>query len=221
MKSYMAKLLSLLLVLVVVGSAVIPASAAGKVTYDGDARNFIFEPGSEYSPTDLFSDYKNVMPGDSLTQRVTVRNDASNEVKVKIYMRSLGAHEDSVEFLYQLRMTVRVVSDPETAYMFDAPADQTDGLTEWVLLGTLYSGGEVDLEVTLDVPIELGNEFQNAIGYLDWQFMVEEFPIEPDDPEPPKTGDDFNVIMFAALAAVSALAVVILLILGRRRKKEN
>lgn len=221
MKSYMTKLLSFVLVLALMAGAVIPASAAGKVTYDGDARNFIFEPGSDYSPTDLFSDYKNVMPGDSLTQRITVRNDASNEVKVKIYMRSLGAHEDSVEFLSQLHMTVRVVSDPETAYMFDAAADQTDGLTEWVLLGTLYSGGEVELEVKLDVPIELDNKFQHAIGYLDWQFMVEEFPIEPEDPEPPKTGDDFNVGWVIALTAVSGCALVILFLLGRRRKKEN
>lgn len=219
MRSYITKLLSLVLVLAVMASAVVPAAAAGKVTYEGDAHAFIFEPGSEHSPTDLFSDFKNVMPGDRLTQRITVKNDVSNEVKVKIYLRSLGALEESAEFLSKLHMTVRVVSDVETSYMFDASADQTAGLTDWVLLGTLYSGGEVELEVTLEVPLDLGDEFQNAIGYLDWEFMVEEFEIEPDDPEPPKTGDTANLWLYVGLMAVSLSAVILLLLLNKRKKE--
>lgn len=218
MRSYITKLLSLVLILAVMASAVVPAAAAGKVTYEGDAHEFIFEPGSAHSPTDLFSDFKNVMPGDRLTQRITVKNDASNEVKVKIYLRSLGAVEGSEEFLSKLHMTVRVVSDAETAYMFDASADQTAGLTDWVLLGTLYSGGEVELEVTLEVPLDLGDEFQNAIGYLDWQFMVEEFEIDPDDPEPPQTGDSANLWLYVGLMVLS-LSAVILLLLGKRKKE--
>ena len=45
---------------------------------------------------------KGVMPGDKLTQTVNVKNDASKDVEVKIYMRALGAHEGSEEFLSQL-----------------------------------------------------------------------------------------------------------------------
>ena len=216
----MKKILSLLVVLVLVLSMAVPAAAAGKVTYDGDAQDFIFEPGSEHSPTDLFDEFKNVMPGDKLTQRITVKNDASKEVKVKIYMRSLGAHEDSVEFLSKLHLTVAAVGAEETRYMFDAAANETDGLTDWVLLGTLYSGGEVELEVTLEIPLDLGNEFQHAIGYLDWQFMVEEFEIEPDDPEPPKTGDMAKPLLYAALM-VASLSAVVLLFLIKRKKETN
>jgi LPXTG-motif cell wall-anchored protein len=215
----MKKLITLAAACLLALSTVLPAHAAdGKVTYDGNAQKFIFEPGSEYSPTDLFPNFKDVMPGDTLTQKITVKNDASNKVKVKIYMRSLGAHEDSVEFLSQLGLKVQKSSENEMAYMFDAAADETAQLTDWVCLGTLYSGGEVNLDVTLSVPVELDNMFQNLIGYLDWEFMIEEFPIEPDDPQPPKTGDETNVGAWLAVMIGSGAMLIILLL---RRKKEQ
>ena len=216
----MKKVITLLTVLIIALSAVLPVYAAdGKVTYSGNAGNFVFEPGSEHSLTDLFPNFKGVMPGDTITQKITVKNDADNKVKVKIYMRSLGAHEDSIEFLSQLCLKIAKSEENEMAYMFDAAANGTAQLTDWVCLGMLYSGGEVNLDVTLDVPVELSNEYQNKIGYLDWEFMIEEFPIEPDDPKPPKTGDNTNIGLWFALM-MSSLAVLFVLLVWRKQDKE-
>lgn len=192
-------------------------AADGKVTYNGQAKQFIFEPGSEYSPTDLFPNFKDVMPGDSLTQKITVKNDVSHNVKVKIYMRSLGAHEESKEFLSQLGLRVRKSTDNEMAYMFDATADETAQLTDWVYLGTLYSGGEVNLDVILDVSVELDNEFQSKIGYLDWEFMIEEYPVEDSDPKPPQTGDETDMGIYLAVCGI-AIFIIIILMWNRSRK---
>lgn len=203
-------------------SCVMPVFAAdGNVTYSGDAGKFIFAPGSEYSPTDLFPNFKDVMPGDSITQQIKVKNDASNKVKVKIYMRSLGAHEDSVEFLSQLRLRIEKSEENTMAYMFDAAANETAQLTDWVCLGTLYSGGEVNLNVILDVPVELDNIYQQQIGYLDWEFMIEEYEIEPTDPEPPKTGDDFQIWIWLGLMLMSLLALVILILAWKQGDKKK
>ena len=180
----------------------------------------MFEPGSEHSLTDLFPNFKGVMPGDTLTQKITVKNDADNKVKVKIYIRSLGAHEDSVEFLSRLGLKVSKSEENKMAYMFDAAANETAQLTDWVCLGTLYSGGEVNLDVTLNVPTSLDNEFQNKIGYLDWEFMIEEFPIEEGDPKPPQTGDNSNMGLWFALM-ISSLAMLIILLVWRKKDKEN
>ena len=196
-------------------------AADGNVTYNGDAGAFIFAPGSEYSPTDLFSNFKDVMPGDSITQKITVKNDASNKVKVKIYVRSLGAHEDSIDFLSKLHLRVEKSEDNAMAYMFDAAANETAQLTDWVCLGTLYSGGEVNLNVILDVPVELDNTYQQKIGYLDWEFMIEEYEIEPTDPEPPKTGDDSKLWLWTGLMIVSLFAMIILLFMSKREKKKE
>ena len=213
--------ISLMLVLCMVfGMAPLPAFAAeGNVTYSGDAGEIIFAPGSEYSPTDLFPNFKDVMPGDCITQDITVKNDASNKVKVKIYLRALGAHEESKDFLSKLRLWVEKSDDNTMDYMFDATADQTAQLTDWVCLGTLYSGGEVNLKVVLDVPVELDNAYQQQIGYLDWEFMVEEHEIGPADPEPPKTGDDSAPWLWIGLMGLSLCALIIL-ILGRKRKEQ-
>ena len=213
----MKKLITFFVLLAMLCAMGINSFAAGTVTYDGTAQKFIFAPGTDHSPTNLFPDFQNVMPGDSITQKVKIINDVAYDVKIRLYIRSKGAHEGSEEFLSQMNMTVKQAGD---SIMFAAPADQTAQMTDWVYLGTFYSGAEIDLEVTLNVPITMGNEFQDAIGYLDWEFKVEELPVDPDDPRPPATGD---TLLPKAMAAVSIAAlgiVLVLIIMSKHTKRE-
>lgn len=218
MKKNLVRILILLLCAVMVLGLAMPAFAAGgNVTYDGDSQKFIFAPGSNESVTDLFPDFRGVMPGDSLTETVTVKNDASNEVKVKIYMRALGAVENAA-FLNQLKLTVKQDGD---SILFNAPADQKAGLTDWVCLGTFYSGAEIDLLVTLNVPIEMSNEYQNQEGRFQWEFKVEEYPIEPSDPEIPETGDEINLMLLISLMGISFAGIIFFLFLLMKKRKEE
>lgn len=218
----MKKLLCLLLTFVLGISLSIGVFAAGgTVTYKGKAKGFIFAPGSEYSLTDMFTEYKSIMPGDTLKQKITIKNDANKKIKVKVYMRSLGAHMDSVDFLSQLEMRIKKSEDNIMAYMFDANANETSDLTEWNYLGTLYSGGKINLDVLLDVPNELDNNYSNQIGYLDWEFKIEEFPVEEGDPHAPQTGDNSYHTLFAILTICSSIIIIFFIIGKKRRKKEQ
>lgn len=129
-------------------------------------------------------------------------------------MRALGAEEGSEDFLSQLKLTVKPVAGDTN--LFEAPADQTDGLTEWKSLGTFEPGASITLEVTLEVPIELGNEYMNSIGYLDWQFGVEEF-------ESPKTGDTntFRWEPYAAVIACCVLLLAVIFVVRKRKLQED
>lgn len=214
----------------------VPASASN-VSYSGDAGQFIFTPGSNLSVTDLFTGFKDVMPGDTLTQTIVVRNNASDKVSVRIYLRALGAQEQSQDFLSRLSMSV-TAGEKE---LFHAPAHEKAQLIDWVELGTFSGGGEVALDVSLHVPVTLDNGFMDAVGYLDWQFMVEELsvdqpgvpdqpdipdqpdqPEEPQKPDVPKTGDNVNVGLFAGLFAGSGLMIAVLLwLLWKKKKNES
>ena len=190
--------------------------AAGSVAYDSSAREFIFEPGTKHSPTNLFENFQDVMPGDTLTEQILIRNDAANGVKIKVYMRSLGAQKATDDFLSQMKLTVQ---QKEEEILFAAPADETTQLDDWMYLGMIYSGGEITLDLTLEVPVTMGNEYQNEIGYIDWEFKVEELPVEESDPEAPKTGDDTPLFLYFGLLAASMTAVAVLLFFRRKNRQ--
>ena len=214
-----AKLCTFVLLTMLMCALTIPVFAAGTVTYDGDADKFIFAPGGEKSPTNLFGDFQNVMPGDTRTEQIVIQNDTSNKVKIKVYLRSQGAQEDTEDFLSQLNLTVRQKDD---SVLFAAPADETAQLTDWVYLGTVYSGGKITLDVTLEVPITLSDEYQDEVGYVDWEFKIEELPVSPSDPNAPKTGDSNDVFLYFGMLVISVSSLALLLhALQRRGKKED
>lgn len=180
------------------------------VTYDGDANKYVFLPG-----TDLFSSFKGVMPGDTLTQNITVKNATSNGVKVKIYLRAEPVEEQYRSFLNQ--MTLKVVQESGSV-LFSASAGAQDGLASNVYLGMFYSGADIELKVTLTVPIGMGNEFQNGVGKIHWVFTAEEYPTGPDDPQ---TGDTADLALYIILSAVSAVGIAALILFRRRSASKS
>ena len=220
MKNVIKWLITALCLLLTVCTLSVPTLAAdANVTYKGNAEKFIFAPGSEYSLTDLFLNFKDVMPGDTITQKITVSNDVKNNAKVKIYLRSLGAVDESYkDFLDQLHLTVQKAEDTP---MFDAAADKTGGLTKWTYLGTLYSGGKVDLDVTLEVPTTMDDRFQKDYGEIKWQFAIEEHSVSPDDPKPPDTGADSVILPWMLLLFISAAGIILSSsnMVGQKKKK--
>ncbi len=187
MKKSFKKIASLMMALALTAGLTTTAFAAdSSVTYEGGAEKFVFLPGSDYTDTDLFDNFKGVMPGDIIEQKVIVKNTYKGCDYVNIYMRA-EAHDETAnplspkvaesgetvttmsDFLSQLSMTVHQ-GDKE---IYRESPDQLDGLSQNVLLGSFDYGDQAELLVKLEVPIELGNEYANRVGEVDWVFVVE------------------------------------------------
>ena len=228
MKKTLKTISALALVLVLLLGMSATAFAESKVTYEGGAEKFVFLPGSEYTETDLFENFKGVMPGDVITQEITVQNNYTKAEKVKIYLRAVvhdeqgnplseevARTEDLVsmqDFLSQLTMTVK----QGDKVLFSASPDELDGLKENVLLGTFPGRSKTILTVELSVPFELGNEYANRVGEVDWVFTAEEVT------KTVQTGDDSDLILWAALMTLSLVtAAGVILTLNRKNKEHS
>lgn len=188
MKHIAKKSISFILMLLLVMSFATTAFAAdSSITFTGFSSGFEFQPGSEYTETDLFQNFKNVMPGDTVTETITFTNSATDCDFVNLYMRA-EAHDETdnplspkvaekesvatmTEFLSKLSMKVW----NGTELIYDASPDQLDGLKSNKFLGTFRTGETATLKVELSVPIELDNKHANRVGEVDWIFHVEAY----------------------------------------------
>lgn len=186
------------------------ASAQGsQISYEGGAEGFIFVPEN----ADLFESFKGVMPGDELFEQITIKNDASKQVKVNLYLSARAVDEKYRDFLDQFTLSVK----QGDRTLFAAPAGAQEGLSQNVLLGTFYSGAQTQLEVTLHAPAGLPDDYQDGYGEIEWVFTAEELPVSPDDPTPPSSGGpEYMVYAFCALGSALGVCAVIL---GRVRRR--
>lgn len=203
-----------LCVLIVFGFAMTVFAADSIVTYKGRDTGFEYAPESTYVETDLFDDFKQVMPGDKRTEKITITNECGSCDYITVYMCAL-LHDDANnpispkvlekltederrgleseleymhDFLKQLTLTVWNGKQTEKNVIYTGSPDslETGFENEKVFLGSLYYGQSVTLNAQLEVSIEMGNEYADRIGEVDWIFVVEERFESRDDDEPTK-----------------------------------
>lgn len=208
LKNFVKTTSSLLIALMTVMGISMTAFAADSSVTFKDGKLTVFEPGSVHTNTDLFDNFKGVMPGDTRSEDITVQNKSKDYDYIKVYMRAVLHDESgnpiSEKVLNELRNDERREQTSEAAYMYDflsqlsmtvkngtdeiynASPDELSGLVENVYLGTLRKDQSLKLNVELAVPIEMGNEYANRIGEVDWVFVVEGY----DDPKPTRSDRD-------------------------------
>lgn len=214
MRNWMKKGISLLLALtLMMGLSATALAADSSVTFE-NGKLIAFEPGSVYTDSDLFDNFKGVMPGDTLGEKVAIENRSKDCDYIKVYMRAVLHDEKgnpvSEKVLEELRSDERREGASEVEYMHDflsqlslnvkngdqviysASPDELDGLSQNVYLGTLRQGESAKLDVQLSVPMEMGNEYADRIGEVDWVFVVEGFddPVNPPDGGSEETGHE-------------------------------
>ena len=168
MKKFKKLPLTLLLTLTLLFNSALTAMAADStITFKGKNEGFTFAPDSEYTQTDLFDNFKDVMPGDKVTETITVTNKADDCDYIKLYMKAVAHDENGNPLIYNeafeaadgkdqagvdgqrdetsvtmvdflAQLSMKVYQGEKMIYA--ASPDELDGLAENVLLGEFREG---------------------------------------------------------------------------------
>ena len=184
MKNGIRRISTLLMALALVVSLSVPAFASS-VTFEGKSKGFALDGHNQLTATDLFGNFKNLMPGDSVSETITIQNVARDCDYIKLYIRAVphgsgnglsgevAEIEDSVasmqNFLSQLYREVYQGS----SRIYSGSPDELDGFRDNVYMGRYKKNQGTTLTVTLNVPVDLDNEYSFRAGEVDWVFTVE------------------------------------------------
>ncbi|MBO4326344.1 MAG: hypothetical protein J5950_03630 [Clostridia bacterium] len=206
------------------------------VTFRGSESGFDFGDNS-----DLFSSFKNLLPGQTVIQNISVGN--SNVQSTEIFLKAECGDRGNDELLLRLLTgytEIEVKANGKTVYKGPVWRDGAvpelraaeDGGQDGraLALEELYGGGislgsiaaDSDTQITVELKLspEAGNEFQDLAGDVDWIFCARggNEPI-------PQTGDNelsiYFVYMIAAGAAVILLMLIRLLASGKGGGNES
>lgn len=182
--------------------AITAFAADSTVTYKGRNSGLEFVPGSSYMESDLFDDFKDVMPGDKRDEFVMITNKSKGSDYINVWMgailhdagnnpvspavlsaleadkrrEQMSELEFMRDFLKQLTLTVwKGEKVPENVIYQGSPDSLENGFEDGkVRLGTLKYDESLELNVELTVDINMGNEYADRIGEVDWVFVIEE-----------------------------------------------
>lgn len=201
-KRNMGKRLGAVLLALVFCGSILGAASAAPGGADSQVTLVENDNGASFTLSgdgnDLFQNFKGVMPGDTLSQTITVAADRGNDHSFYIYLyarecTTVGDAEhpaasgassvvSAADFLDYLNITV----DAAGRDLGDGTHLGTGTGKSGVLLGTFDAGESLALTVDLEVDLQMGNDFQKAAAYIDWVFYAEQVP----DPTPPPYDDD-------------------------------
>ena len=156
------------------GLTALAAQGDPSVIYDGAAREFRLE---NTTGTDLFADFKQMMPGDEVTQEINVAVEHTDG-PVTVYLTPGPAAAEKPEIFKNVTLTVRadgrVVSETTLDQLTQIPGG-SEGENQGIELYTFEKPGEKTLEATLKVEEEAGNELMDAQASVNWKFTVQDY----------------------------------------------
>lgn len=204
------------------------------VTYQYGTDKFIVLPENK----DLFGNFKDVMPGDTKQQTITVNN--KNDKPVNIWLYALPAdisefedvegttaeHQKVLSDDLVQKLTIKVVNTKTGKIIYEGKlvgkgdSYNMQSPENAILLGLFNKGDITNLEVTLNVPAELDNYYANSVAKIHWIFVAD---YDSGDEPPPiiETGDNNNKYIIISIVVIISFALVVALIIFGKKKKQN
>jgi hypothetical protein len=197
-----------------------------RVTYLGKKQGFTLEEGQ----TDLFANFKDLLPGCARTQKILLENRSDEEVELFLKAESTEQEQMSEEqqkLIQQLlqKYAVIEIKDGDRILYRGCVSGNLFGvnssLREYLSLGKVAAGKSKELTVELSLDPDMDNRYMELTGKVKWVFAVqgEDQKSEASDKTekaaaaiyPAKTGVDQHVslclILFLAGMALSIICL--------------
>lgn len=120
-------------------------------------------------PDDFFANFFAAMPGDILTDTITVSNTTGREAEIFFRTAIESQNEEQLELLEQLKLNISMKQ--ETLYEGDLKAAS---LANGISLGTFSPGQTETLSFSITVPDSLKNAYALRDAAVKWIFTVKE-----------------------------------------------
>ncbi len=197
MYKMLKKILSVALTLLTIASLCTGIFAAAGDSYlDMGTKAYTYrEINTAYTTSDLFNNFKNVMPGDKRSQTIVLTNkseaaflsltlsgvehDATDnpihEAVAATWQNAEGTLTDE-QILAKMKdflrlMTITIYKDNANgAQLFSGTADTI--IDTGIYLGEITKDAPLTLYVTLDVSTDMDNDYAGKAGEIDWRFDV-------------------------------------------------
>ena len=173
------------------------------VTFLGKEKGFDIET----TKTDLFANFKNLMPGTSRTQVIKVANSSKKEAEISLKAEVPEQEKMSQE---QLELVNRLLNEyaeiqitNDGAALYTGPVSGKPELqNKGISLGKYAAGSTKDMTVTLSVSPDMDNQYLDLLGKVRWVFTADG---EDDAVNTPKTGDINRMLPAVSFAAATLL----------------
>ncbi len=180
------------------------------VVYDGKKQAFSFVNTEK---TDLFKEFKDVIPGDVLTQKINIYCQSISST-TKLFLKA--STDDGVDLPDDITLTVYSGEN----IISHGAADSANGLNDYLQLATFSKDGQIELSVVLTVPTSVGNEISYVNKNIDWELAVQVLGEDIEPIIPPNTGES-NAIWIYILIMIICVVAFLWSLKSKPKKQDN
>lgn len=193
-----------------------------EVIFQGEKKGFSFSTAE----SDLFANFKNLVPGCSRTQNIQIKNQSEKSVEISLYAevteqdKISQEEQELLDKILNKEAQIVVRNGKEILYkgpVSGNPSRKKNSMGERnkISLGKFSAGSEKNLIVELSLSPMLEHSNEKLTGRIDWIFCAEgeETSIVS---SVPKTGDNTKIMMYICIG-IAAFLIFCLLVVRRNK----
>lgn len=189
-----------------------------QVTFESPQEKFTFTTGND----DILCAWEDLIPGESRSQFVIVQNKYSAKVPISIraeqnYLAPSPEEQALVDHMLEEYVLINIV-DETGATVYRGPlggrldAQGEESMKDYISLGEFQPQQARRLYVSIHVSPLVDKRYSNLMGKITWLFQASGAESE----YPPKTGDTFNMTLYALLMVFAIVIFIVSVVMQRR-----